>query len=158
MSINAAGECVGMKDSTQRWMRSAAFVFDGTVTRVEDIAPDGTRTNVDDYTGDLNYRYLPGEPYLREYAATFQVHRVWKGKVPKEFTVYFVPNWDGPSFKKGQRQIVFAMSQTPETPRPRHSNSLGQPAPMPEPWVEPCTGLAWDNKNTQLGRSHKPSS
>jgi hypothetical protein len=94
----------------------------------------------------------PEDLYLPQYAAIFQVHRVWKGKVPKEFTVYFVPNGDGPSFRKGQRGVEVANPQTE-----RHGDNPA--VPLRSVWVGPCEGLPQTNETLkQLGPSHKPSS
>jgi hypothetical protein len=161
MSAGLRADCVVLGDPVLRAKQSAAFIFDGTVTRVEHVASDGARAGVDDYPDNLMGLMQPQDRYLREYAATLKVHRVWKGNVSKEFTVYFVPNWDGPSFKKGRRQIVVAVRQTAEMRRPPvHHNGLDPEAPLRDAWVEPCTGFVWDNKDTlkQLGRSQNPSS
>lgn len=66
--------------------RAAAFVFEGTVTRMERIGSTGTAR------------------------ATFQVRRVWKGSVGREITlrVPAQPSMCPPHFAEGQTFIVYA--------------------------------------------------
>ena len=92
----ASADCVDLGDGGRLAKRSATFVFDGTVLKVEQIAADGTRTPVPDVNATI-----PTEKdyYPRQFAATFEVHRVWKGDVSRTFTVYFVEDklarWEG---------------------------------------------------------------
>ena len=124
-------------------------MFAGTVLRVEHVASDGTLTPVNGVDG-----ILPREQdyYPREFAATFEVHRVWKGEVPATFTVYFVWNRDGPFFEVGQRHIAFAHHQS--------QKNLGSDpkAPLRNPRVYGCSGYWAEDKNAlkQLGRARKP--
>ena len=122
---------------------------------MEHVASDGTRTNVGDKSSfDLMKLMEPGDRYLREYAATLTVNRVWKGHVGKEMTVYFVVIPNGPFFQKDHRSIVVANRQTS-----RQSGGLDPAAPLRDAWVEPCSGFAWDNPDVlKLGRSRRPSS
>ena len=144
----AAAECVAIRNFARVEKHYATFVFDGTVLRVEQMAADGTRTPVE--VDEL----FPREKdyYARQFAATLDVHRVWKGDVSKTFTVYFVWNWDGPVFKVGQRQIVFAHHQSQKPPGSDPS------APLRNPWVGGCSGYAANDKDVlkQLGRARKP--
>jgi hypothetical protein len=51
MSTNLKAECVtigGIRDAVLRAQRFDAFIFDGTVLRVEHIAPNGSRTDIGD--------------------------------------------------------------------------------------------------------------
>ena len=118
-----SAECVLIP--VDRSKRDAAVVFEGIVTNVE---------------------HLKGG----EQAATLTVHRVWKGDVPPEITVYFVPSIDGPSFDKAQRRIVFAGPQTH-----RDRRDVAADAPHREAWVRPCSGsqVVEDETVRQLGRA-----
>jgi hypothetical protein len=155
MPDTVAAECVSIAGSMLKQMRAADYVFDGTVTRIDHVAPDGTRTKVDQ-GGYLGALAQPEDRYLREYAATMQVHRVWKGTVPTEIPVYFVPNVDGPFFTQGKRYVVFARRQSDEMRR-----SIIDPAsPRREPWGMPCSSApGWDDEKAlkQLGPWHRPS-
>ena len=121
-----SAECVLIP--VDRTKRDARVVFEGTVTNVE---------------------HLRG----RERAATLTVHRVWKGDVPPEITVYFVPSLDGPSFDNAQRRIVFAGPQSQQDRR-----DVGADAPYREAWVRPCSGsqVVEDETVRQLGRARPP--
>jgi hypothetical protein len=48
MTATAAAEYVLTTGSIPRQKRAATFVFEGTVLRVDHVAPDGTRTRIDD--------------------------------------------------------------------------------------------------------------
>lgn len=68
-SVTIAADCVevfSLKDRLKYHKREATFVFDGTVTGVKRV-------------GDSHER-----------AATMEVHRVWKGNMSEEITVYFI--------------------------------------------------------------------
>lgn len=121
-----AAECVLIPVDQAK--RNAAIVFEGTVT---------------------NVAHLKGG----ERAATLSVHRVWKGPVPPEITVYFAPSIDGPSFEKGQRRIVFAGPQTDQTRR-----DVAADVPTRSVWVYPCSGseAVEDKTMRQLGRARPP--
>ena len=128
-SISANAECVSIPGGLPAHVRLSAFVFDGTVLRVDQVASDGTLTRVDD--ADLSSRTNPeGWQYHPIYVATMDVHRVWKGDVSRQFKVYFIWNWDGPSFKVGRRQIVFARAETEEI-RKSLGSTLAHPSEMP---------------------------
>ena len=155
MSISGAAECVYMQGILPAQKRAATYVFDGTVTRVEHVAADGTRTNVD-HVADLALLMQPRDNYMRVYAATMEVHRVWKGDTSKQITVYFVPNVDGPNFSRGSRKVVFAHRQTEQI---RKTLSIDPSDPPRDAWVLPCSGVRWDDKKSlqELGQSRKPS-
>ena len=156
MSITVAAECVFLNDFADQ-KRAATFVFDGTVTRVDHSAPDGTLTTVDvDTLDDLARLAQPEDSHLRVYKVTMAVHRVWKGDTSKEITVYFVLTADGPFFKRGTRQVVFAYRETEQI---RKSFWIDPKEPQRNAWVFPCSGLRSDAKELlkQLGASRKPS-
>ena len=138
-SISANAECVSITGILPAQVRSSAFVFDGTVLRVDEVASDGTLTRVDD--ADLSTRTDPERRYPLIYVATMDVHRVWKGDVSPQFKVYFVWNWDGPSFKVGRRKIVFAKAETEEF---RKSFGIDPRSPQRHAWVFPCSGASSD--------------
>jgi hypothetical protein len=96
------------------------------------------------------------DAYVGVYAATITVHRVWKGNVSSETTVYFVPNVDGPFLRPGVRQVVFAR---PLTEGMRKMYNIDARAPDGVPWVTPCSGVSSDDAEAlkQLGRSRSPS-
>ena len=155
LSTAAAAECVGFADAPRRWLRASDVAFDGTVIKLEQIAADGTRTNVDE--ASYPRAFTPDDDRLvRQYAATMQVHRYWKwkGAASKETVVYFAPSWDGPSFKIGRRSVVFA-TEHPDRWLVDHyrQSSVGSG----HAWVPPCSGLLWDAKEAlkQLGRASK---
>jgi hypothetical protein len=127
--LGVQAECVNL--SPRDMKRYAAFVFDGTVTSIESLE-----------TG--------------EYVATLEVHRVWKGKVPANVSVYYVQTIDGPSFEERQRTIIFA---APQTASIRKNYHLPATAPHRTFWVGSCSGLSPDDHVSikQLGRSRKPS-
>lgn len=110
---------------------SADFVFEGTVTKTERLDQD-------------------------EHATTLTVHRVWKGKVHREITVYHRVGLDGPHFKEGLRVVVFAYRQTSKDQR--ISDRL--PTDLPRDlWVPSCSVYGADEMVLkQLGRSHRPES
>jgi len=145
----ASADCVDLGDGGRLAKRSATFVFDGTVLKVEQIAADGTRTPVPDVNATI-----PTEKdyYPRQFAATFEVHRVWKGDVSRTFTVYFVWNQDGPSYNVGQRGIVFARHESTKR------SGLDPGSPLRNPWVGACSGYPADDERVlkQLGRARKP--
>lgn len=154
MSHTAAAECVGIAGAMLKEMRAADYVFDAMVMRIDHVGADGTRTRVN-HRGYLGELAQPQDKYLREYAATMQVHRVWKGNVPSEITVYFVPNVDGPSFRQGDRRVVFARHQSEEIRR-----FIDPASPRRETWVQPCSSAPrWDEEKAlkQLGPWHRPS-
>lgn len=121
----AGGTVAGMK-------RSAAFVFEGTVERIDRLEHEN------------------------EAAATLRVHRVWKGHVTEEMTVYYTGGSDGPFFKAGSRGVVFAFRLNPNAEQPYY---VVPHAPAGAAWVAPCTGPSPLNEAglKQLGRSRKPS-
>ena len=90
LSSAAWAECIGLVDGVRRQKQAAAFVFDGTPTRVDHVAADGTRARM---TANIDLQPLAQreDAYLRVYAATFEVHRIWKGKISTEITVYSCP-------------------------------------------------------------------
>jgi hypothetical protein len=154
-SIPANAECVSIPESLPLHVRLSSFVFDGTVLRVDQVASDGTLTRVDD--ADLSTRTNhEGWKYPLVYVATMDVHRVWKGDVSQQFKVYFVWNWDGPTFKVGHRQIVFARAETEEI---RKSLRLDPRSPRRDGWVFACSGARSDDEAVvkQLGPARKPS-
>ena len=132
-SVTIAADCVqvfSLKDSLKYHKREATFVFDGTVTGVKPV-------------GDSHER-----------AATMEVHRVWKGSMSEEMTVYFMPNIDGPMLWPGQRLLVFAKRQTA-------NDRLGvdPSAPYRDAWLHSCPAifLVTDENIKPLGRWRKPS-
>ena len=131
MSATLPAECVVGRVPDMK--RHAAFVFDGTVTVVKPV------------------RAL-------EQAATIEVHRVWKGNVPKEFSVYFVPGLDGPFVTLGKRQVFFARPLN-EVPSEMSSPMIDRSGAPDRPWISGCSGLRSDDTKSlrQLGRSRKPS-
>ena len=154
-SISANAECVSIPGGLPAHVRLSAFVFDGTVLRVDQVASDGTLTRVDD--ADLSSRTNPeGWQYHPIYVATMDVHRVWKGDVSRQFKVYFIWNWDGPSFKVGRRQIVFARAETEEI---RKSLRIDPRSPQRDAWVFACSGAPSNDEEVikQLGSGRKPS-
>jgi hypothetical protein len=157
--IPANAECVSIPGRPLH-VPLSAFVFDGTVLRVDQVASDGTLTRVDG--ADLSTRTNPeGWQYRPVYVATMDVHRVWKGDVAPKFKVYFFWNWDGPHFKVGGRGIVFARAETEEV---RASLGIDSRSPQREAWVFACSGARNDDKavvkqlGKQLGPARKPSS
>jgi hypothetical protein len=153
--IPANAECGSIPGSLPLHVRLSAFVFDGTVLRVDQVASDGTLTRVDE--ADLSTRTNPeGSQYPLVYVATMDVHRVWKGDVSPKFKVYFVWNWDGPHFKVGGRQIVFARAETEEI---RKSLGIDSRSPQREVWVFACSGARNDDEAVikQLGPARQPS-
>jgi hypothetical protein len=122
---SGGGTVKGMK-------RSAAFVFEGTVERIERLEHEN------------------------EAAATLRVHRVWKGHVTEEMTVYYTQGSDGPFFKAGSRGVVFAFRLNPNAEQPYY---VVPHAPAGTAWVPPCTGPSPLNEAAlkELGRSRKPS-
>jgi hypothetical protein len=162
--VAAAAECAfpgadGVRASARAELSRSDFVFAGIVLRVDHVASDGTRTPVEDVGGIDGTFPRDEDLYPREFAATLEVHRVWKGDVPKTFMVYFVWNVDGPSFKVGQRQRVAAHRQTADT---RKFFGTDPRAPQREAWVGPCSGGTYspgaDYKDTDkyLGRGRTP--
>jgi len=113
--------------------RSAELVFEGTAVKVGPVEPGG------------------------ELAATLQVHRVWKGNVPEETTVYYVGSTEGPDFPIGMRSVIFAWRLTPESQR--RYGDLAPHGPAGAAWVPSCSGPVEANQRVlkQLGRSRKPS-
>ena len=132
-------------------------MFDGTVTRVDNVAPDGTLTTVDVDTLDQLARLAQKEDtHLRVYAVTMTVHRVWKGDIPKEITVYFLPTSEGPFFKRGMRSVVFSRESDKAM---REASGMNSTNLQGKTWVHPCSGLRRDDKKylPELGPSRKPS-
>lgn len=127
-SIRTSGECLGVRPLDAK--RAASLVFEGLVAKVERLTP-------------------------YESAATLKVHRVWKGDVRNEITVYYrAMSIDGPVLNKGERRIIFAVPQTPAM-RPYGSSP---DTPLRQAWVPPCSG-SWPADESvvrQLGRSHEP--
>jgi hypothetical protein len=155
-SISANAECVSIEGSLPGQVRLSAFVFDGTVRRVDQVASDGTLTRVDD--ADLSTRTNPeGWRYPLIYVATMDVHRVWTGDVLPAIKVYFVWNWDGPRFKTGVRRIVFARAETEGI---RKALGIDPRSPQRDAWVLPCSGAPTTDDEAvikQLGPPRKPS-
>jgi hypothetical protein len=122
----AHAECGG---GARYRMGSADFVFEGTVTKTESLDRD-------------------------EHSTTLTVHRVWKGKVHREITVYHRVGLDGPHFKEGLRVVVFADRQTEND----QMTSDRLPTDVPrDAWVSACsTWVADERVRKQLGRSHGP--
>lgn len=112
--------------------RASAFVFEGTVERIDRLEHEN------------------------EAAATLRVHRVWKGHVTEEMTVYYTGGSDGPFFEVGGRGVVFALRLNPKMEQPYNIVPHG---PAGSAWVPPCTGPSPLNEAglKQLGRSRKPS-
>jgi hypothetical protein len=112
----------------KRW---AALVFEGTVVKIDRLEED-------------------------EATATLRVHRVWKGHVTEEMTVYYTGGSDGPFFEVGSRGVVFAFRLNPKAEQPHY---VVPHAPAGAAWVPACTGPSPLNEAglKQLGRSRKPS-
>ena len=133
-SVTFAADCVevfSLKDRLKYHKREATFVFDGTVTRVKPV----------------------GDSYER--AATMEVHRVWKGSMSEEMTVYFMLSYlDGPMLWPGQRLLVFAKRQTADDRR-----GVDPSVPYRDAWLPSCPPifLVTDENIKHLGRWRKPS-
>ena len=127
--VAVRAECIAL--SVPNAKRTAVLVFEGTVTKVETL-------------------------HHPESAATLNVHRVWKGDVPTEITVYYLSDpLDGPWLKEGERRIIFAQHQTPGM---RKARGIAADSPMRDVWVPPCSGV-WrpdDDLIKQLGRAREP--
>ena len=125
LSASVDAECVVMSVRSRK--QSAAFVFDGTVTKVDQIG------------------------LTHESMATIEVDRVWKGNVQKHTTVYFERGIDGPVIEAGTRLVFFVSGQghgsAESAPiRNRWVAPCGQAEPSNnEPTIK------------ELGRSRKPS-
>jgi hypothetical protein len=128
-----ASECIEIDARTTK--QSAAMVFEGTITKAEEIEND-------------------------EIEITMDVHRVWKGEVGKQATVHypaFGPMAWGGSYppvsaitwlKAGKRFVVFMNAAEGQHKLAQHRAS----------WVAPCYGLKEPNPDVikQLGRWRKP--
>ena len=126
----AAGECI--ERTVRDGKRQAAFVFEGTVTRLTVVAGI-------------------------EEAATIDTHRVWKGRVAPLVSVHFVPDaLDGPSFTVAHRYVIFGV---PETEARREVARLPAGSHNRTIWVSPCFGPRPVSPDLieQLGRSKRPS-
>ena len=93
-----------------------------------------------------------------EVAVTLQVERVWKGKVRRQVTVYFVPSIDPPQpedFDTGRAVIVFTHRLTPSGRKEARLPA----GPQRTNWVQRCGGPVAPTEATikQLGRSRAPS-
>lgn len=124
----AHADCIGVRVVDAK--RNAALVFEGTVTKTE----------------------LVKHP---EYETSLIVHRVWKGNVPKEITVYHIVSSEEPPLPVGERRIIFAVRQTPVM---RKAAGGSEDVPLREVWLAGCSS-AWPADEfvvRQLGRSHAP--
>lgn len=130
MPVTVNAECIGT--SLRSMKRDAVFVFYGTVRKIEQVGAG-------------------------EHAATIDVDRVWKGKVSKNMTVYYMLTMNGPWIEEGKRLVIFARPQTPTT---RKALGLPPDAPLRDVWVPGCSGTAtpdnFDDLFEKLGRSRKP--
>ena len=127
--VGFSAECIAVSIADAK--RGATLVFEATVGEVE----------------ALNHP---------EYQATLTVHRVWKGDVPKQITVYYAPSVEGPSLKEGDRRIIFAVRQSAAM---RKALKILPASPSREAWVPPCSG-AWSADASvieQLGRARPPN-
>ncbi len=80
MSSTLTADCADFGDNNTRiWKERSSYGFEGTVTSVE--------------------RPREGSPY---HSATIDVTRVWKGDVPKHFTVYYERGIDFPELTVGR--------------------------------------------------------
>jgi hypothetical protein len=128
----SASECFGIDARTTK--QRSTLVFEGTIRNAEQLD-----------NGEIGI--------------TMDVHRVWKGKVGKQVTVYLPAQspWGAPHppppvttrFKAGERFIVFtnaAFEGRPQLAQRRTS------------WIDPCYGLKRPDADVikQLGRSRKP--
>jgi hypothetical protein len=125
----AAADCLGTTVRDQK--RRVAFVFEGTVTALTVV--EGP-----------------------EAAVVIDTHRVWKGRVPTVVSVHFVPTSEGPSFRVGDRYVVFAV---PETEAWRSVAGLPAGSHDGTMWVNSCSGPSPVSPELikQLGRARKPS-
>ena len=125
LSASVDAECIL---TSVRWRKQhAAFVFDGTVIKVDRIG------------------------LTHESVAAIEVHRVWKGKVEKNTTVYFERGIDGPVIEAGTRLVFFVSGQ---------GHGSAENAPIRNRWVHPCGQVVPYNSEPiikELGRSRKPS-
>jgi hypothetical protein len=128
---SAFGECVAI--DPRRAKEHATTAFEGTVREL--------------YSSGIG----------NELVATLEVHRVWKGKVGRQMTVYFVRSIDGPEFDTDGRFIVFTYAQTSEL---RKSAGVPSESPHRSNWVPSCEGVAEATEATVklLGRSRVPAS
>lgn len=103
-STGVRAECVavGLKKAKD----TATLVFEGTVRRVVRLESP-------------------------EYAAELQVHRVWKGTVPDEITVYYAASLDGPTLREGDRLAIFAIRQTETV---RRASGIPDDRPVRDAW------------------------
>ena len=127
-----ASECFNINARTTK--KSSTLVFEGTVTKVEELEND-------------------------EIAVAMDVHRVWKGEVGKQETIYYPagPLWGSPPstarattwLKAGERFVVFTNAAFEGQPKLARDRAL---------WVAPCYGLHRPDTGImkQLGRSRKP--
>ena len=122
--------CVNGSVSDQK--REAGVVFDGTVSEIE--------------------------PVQGGWAATMDVHRVWKGKVAARVTAYYRISIDGPVFKKGQRAVHFGQIKTGKE-LPDLPTLIPAGAPVGSIWIPPCSGLSVEDRDSikKLGRASKPA-
>jgi hypothetical protein len=128
-SVHADCSAGGTVAGMKRW---AALVFEGTVVKIDRLEHEN------------------------EAAATLRVHRVWKGQVTEDMTVYYTQGSDGPFFEVGSRGVVFAFRLNPKAEQPYY---VVPHAPAGAAWVPPCTGPSPLNEAglKELGRSRKPS-
>jgi hypothetical protein len=121
-------ECLGSTTSSQK--RRAAGVFEATVASITPLERG-------------------------EFAATLDVHRVWKGDVSSTTTVYFFsPSLDGPFVQDGNRYIFFV---EPLNPAARKMYGLPADHPQRRNWVPPCGGSVPPVESVvrQLGQTRK---
>ena len=127
-AANSPRECVGIPIPTLK--SRAAQVFEATVSSVKPLEH-------------------------REFVATLDVHRVWKGDTPSATTVHFsISSTTGP-VKVGQRYIFFTQ---PLTPAQRKAQGLPGDHQERANWVPPCTGPIPPDESLvkELGRSRPP--
>jgi hypothetical protein len=81
----AEAECIDTKITTKQAFAASSLVFEGRVTAIEDAQ-------------------APGLTQL----LTFEVTKVWKGKVHRQQTIYHAVSLDDRVFNQGDRLVVFA--------------------------------------------------
>jgi hypothetical protein len=124
-------ECAGSRSGPKDWKKHTPFVFEATIREL-----------------------IPVGQY--EMAAKIETHRVWKGTVPTQTSIHFLPNIDGPHFRTGERYVIFGVEETDAAPP---LSSFGNQAHRGTIWVNPCTPTQISSPRLieQLGRSRKPS-
>jgi hypothetical protein len=131
MAPTVKAECLRMTPKMLRDAPSSELVFAGTVLEVTQIGESGAK-------------------------ATFDVERVWRGKVPKRIDVFmwFLACAEAPQYQKGQSYVVVV--QRLEDKRAREGVGLGGSDVIAFTGVPCSAGHTVEEFVRQLGRGKPP--